>query len=90
MDAPPAGTVYDEVAKGVVLSRPRSEDGHGGSGTHFSVSDAETTRVFGNSFCSAKDACHGFDPSGRFFAFVGPGYRMLVDRWRAIPPTAAR
>lgn len=87
LDAPPAGTVYDEVAKGTVISRPRSEDGHGGSGTHFSVSDAETTRVLGSSFCSAKDACHGFDPSGRFFAFVGPGYRMLVDRWRA--PVAA-
>jgi hypothetical protein len=27
---------------------------------------------------------HGFDPSGRFAAFVSPGYRLLIDCERAI------
>jgi hypothetical protein len=41
-------------------------------------------KVLGDGHHSNGQIVHGFDPSGRFAAFVSPGYRLLIDCERAV------
>jgi len=76
----PMPTLPESVAKGLPLSRPQQGGGHAWVGEVVTVTDSEGTRWLGRSHTSAGFACHGFDPTGRFFVFVGPGYRLILDR----------
>jgi hypothetical protein len=76
----PMPTLPESVAKGLPLSRPQQGGGHAYVGEVVTVTDSDGTRWLGRSFAAAGSTCHGFDPTGRFFVFVGPGYRLILDR----------
>jgi hypothetical protein len=80
---PAAGELFDEVAKGLAFARPRQGGGHAfASEAMVSVTGPDGTHVLGRGFARSERVVHGYDPTGRFYAYVANGYRLLVDTTR--------
>lgn len=75
---PPPGVMFDRVAKGLSLVRDDEHGVHAFGAGPLSLSGPSGTRVL-NRVTDWPDYCHGFSPDGRYYAYVAPGYRLLVD-----------
>lgn len=70
---------FARLGKGVRLVRAESTGLHAWAGGYLSLTSANGTRLFGQVGDDGREFAHGFSPNGRYYAFVGRGYRLLVD-----------
>jgi hypothetical protein len=77
----PIGNLFERVTKGTPMVRSEAAKTHAFSAGPVSLTGATGTRILHN-MDSCDDYCHGFSPDGRHYAFVAPGYRLLVDTAR--------
>jgi hypothetical protein len=75
----------DGVLKGGGLSGPLRSEHKLLAGERVTLHGGpQGSRKLGIGHSNPGQIVHGFDPSGRFAAFVSPGYRLLIDCERAI------
>lgn len=74
---------FDRIGKGVALVCSPDGEGHAFAGPMLSLTGPRGTRILGTRRQGDSTFCHGYSPSGGYYAFVGPGYRVLVDCRRA-------
>ena len=86
--------MFDTLGKGggFVANAPGTWRVYGGASILLlSVgNEKKPTRLLASGHDDEGAIVHGFDPSGRFYAFVAPGLRMLFDVTRPAPTPAAR
>lgn len=80
--------MFDAVSKGMSMVRCDAIGTHAFGAGPVSLTNGGGTRAI-NRCAHFRSYCHGFSPDGRFYAFVSPGYRALVETERFLAPQPA-
>lgn len=80
---PVGGRLLERVAHGRALAAMPGR--HGWAKGSISITERAETRIAGQTMAPVTQASHGFDPSGRYYAYSAPGHRLLLDLSRYRP-----
>ena len=77
----PSSAMFDRVTKGMALVQCEATSAHAYGEGPLSLNAGNGSRVH-NRCERFRNYCHGFSPDGRYYAYVSPGYRVLVETAR--------